>query len=144
MFEIINPWAVLVATLAAYFIGWAWYSFLFQKIWMEARGDTGENWETEGKKEMPKLLAYGFLNTLVMVFTLAVFLTVTGVSTLIQSVQVALLLAFGLAVTIKFNDLLYTGVPPHWGRRAQTLFLVDSSYLIVLYAVSAAILFWMS
>jgi hypothetical protein len=144
MFEIINPWAVLVATVVGYLIGWAWYSFLFQKIWMAARGDTGENWETEGKKEMPKLLAYGFLNTLVMVFVIGVVLAIAGVYTLAQAVQVALLLAFGFAVTIKFNDMLYTGTPPHWGRRAQTLFLVDSSYLIVLYTVSAAIIFWMS
>lgn len=77
-------------------------------------------------------------------FVIAVFLVLTGVQSLVQAIQVSLLLGFGFAVTIKFNDLLYTGNPPHWGRCAQTLFIIDSGYLIVLYAVSAAIIWWLS
>lgn len=144
MFTLIHPWAVLVAAVVAYLVGWVWYSpLLWQKPWMSARGDSGENWETEGKKEMPKIMAYGFLNTLLMVFVIDVFLIITGVSSLMQAIQVGLLLCFGLAVTIKFNDLLYTGTPPHWGKRAQLLFLIDSGYLIVLYLVASTIIWSM-
>ncbi|WP_409574424.1 DUF1761 family protein, partial [Salmonella enterica] len=51
MFALINPWAVLVAAVAAYLIGWAWYSpILWQKPWMAARNDDGSNWENGGKK----------------------------------------------------------------------------------------------
>jgi hypothetical protein len=145
MFTLINPWAVLVAAVVTYLIGWAWYSpILWQKPWMAARGDTGENWETEGKKEMPKIMAYGLVNTVLMVFVLAVFMALIGIETLAEAVQVSLLMAFGFAVTIKFSDMLYTSTPPHWGRRAQTLFIIDSGYLIVLYAVASAIIFYMS
>ena len=141
MFTLIHPWAVLVAAVVAYLIGWAWYSpLLWQKPWMAARGDMGENWEADGKKEMPKVIAYGFLNTLAMSFAIAVALVLTGAETLMQSLQVALLLCFGLVVPVKFNDLLYTAHPPHWGRRAQTLFLVETGYLVVLFAVVAAII----
>lgn len=145
MFALINPWAVLVATVAAYLIGWAWYSpILWQKPWMAARGDDGSNWNESGKKEMPKIMAYGFLNTLIMSFVIAVFLVLTGTTTLAETLQVALLLCFGFVVTVKFNDLLYTAHPPHWGKRAQILFLIDVGYQIVLFVVVAAIIWFMS
>lgn len=145
MFTLIEPWAVLVAAVAAYLIGWAWYSpLLWQKPWMEARGDTDKNWVENGKREMPKIMFYGFVNTLLISFVIAVFLALTGAETLVESLQVALLLCFGLVVTVKFNDLLYTAHPPHWGKRAQTLFLIDSGYLITLFLVVSAIIWWMS
>jgi len=145
MFTLINPWAVLVAGIAAYLVGWAWYSpILWQKPWMEARGDNGQDWAANGKKEMPKIMLYGFVNTLLMSFVIAVFLALTGVESLMQAVQVSLLLCFGFVVTVKFNDLLYTSTPPHWGKRAQLLFLIDVGYQIALFVVVAAIIWWMS
>ena len=145
MFTSIDLWAVLVATVIAYLAGWAWYSpFLWQKSWMKARGDNGTDWEQHGKKEMPKIVIYGLLNTFAEALTIAVFLAVTGVTTLTGSLQVALLLCFGFVVTIKFNDLLYTATPPHWGKRAQMLFLIDSGYQIVVFCVVASILWWMT
>jgi uncharacterized membrane protein YkgB len=144
MFTLIHPWAVLAAAIVAYLIGWAWYSpILWQKPWMYARGMTKEDMAT-GAKEMPKVMLYGFINTLLMSYVIAVFLVLTGVTTLIGSVQVALLLCFGFVVTVKFNDLLYTAHPPHWGKRAQILFLVDVGYLIALFVVVAAIIWFLS
>jgi len=141
----IHPWAVLVAAIVAYLVGWAWYSpLLWQKPWMAARGDDGSNWEMEGRKEMPKIMTYGFVNTLLMAFVIAVFLALTEAKTLLESLQVALLLCFGFVVTVKFNDLLYTPTPPHWGKRAQTTFLVDIGYQIVLFSIVAIIIWYLS
>jgi hypothetical protein len=143
MFTLINPWAVLVAAIAAYLVGWAWYSpILWQKPWMEARGKTKEDMKS-GMSEMPKVMLYGFVNTLLMSFVIAVFLVLTSPTTLMGSLQVALLLCFGFVVTVKFNDLLYTNNPPHWGKRAQLLFLIDVGYQIALFIVVAAILWYM-
>ncbi len=142
MFTLIHPWAVLIAAVVAYLVGWMWYSpILWQKPWMEARGDSGENWKTNGRKEMPKIMAYGFANTLMRSFAIVVFLTLVGVSTLMRSLQVALLLCFGFVVTVKFNDLLYTSRPPHWGKNAQIVFLVDIGYQIALFLIVAA-MYW--
>jgi hypothetical protein len=138
MLSLIHPWAIVVAAVLSYLVGWAWYSkLLWQKPWMAARGDTGENWDAEGKKEMPKLMVYGFLNTLVQCFAIAVFLTLVGVSSVVGALQVALLLCFGFVVTVKFNDLLYTSRPPHWGRNAQIMFLVDTGYQVALFVITA-------
>ncbi len=145
MFTLIHPWAVLVAAIVAYLVGWAWYSpLLWQKPWMEARGDDGKEWEEGGKKEMPKIMLYGFVNTLLTSLVIAVFLALAGTETLMQSLQVALLLCFGLVVTTEFNHLLYTAHPPHWGKRAQIGFLIDAGYQIVLFIIVATIVWFMS
>lgn len=145
MFEIINPWAVLLATIVAYLAGWAWYSpILWQKPWMEARGDAGKNWETEGKKEMPKIMAYGFVSTLATAYAVAVFLALADVYSLMNALQIGLLLCFGFVVTLKFGDLIYASIPPHWGKRAQKLFLIDVGYQIVLFSILSSVIWWLS
>ncbi len=145
MFEVINPWAVLVATVVAYFVGWAWYSpILWQKPWMEARGDNGKNWDESGKKEMPRIIAYGFVSTLATSYAVAVFLSLTEVSSLLNALQIGLLLCFGFVVTLRFGDLIYTNVPPHWGKRAQTLFLIDVGYQIALFSILSTVIWHMS
>jgi ABC-type uncharacterized transport system permease subunit len=142
MFTLINPWAVLVAAIVAYLVGWAWYSpILWAKPWLESRGKTPDDMKGN-MKGMP--IAYGFINTLLMSFVIAVFLTLVGTTTLVGSLQVALLLCFGFVVTVKFNDLLYTGTPPHWGKRAQLTFLIDSGYQITLFLIVSAIIWYMS
>ncbi len=144
MLTIINPWAVLIAAVAAYLAGWAWYSpVLWRKPWRESRGKTANN-AKEGMKETPKVIAYGFINTLAISFVISVFLVLTGVTTLLEALQVALLLCFGFVVTVKFNDLLYTNTPPHWGKRAQLGFLIDAGYQIVLFVVVATIVWFLS
>ena len=145
MFEIIDPWAVLVATIVAYLAGWAWYSpLLWQKPWMEARGDNGTNWENDGKKEMPKIMAYGFLSTLATAYALAVFISISDVVTLMDALRVGLLLCFGFVITLKFSDLIYTNVPPHYGKRAQRLFLIDVGYQILLFSILSSVIWWIS
>lgn len=137
----INPWAVLLAGIAGYLVGWAWYSrILWQKPWMAARGDNGSNWETTGKKDMPKIMAYGLVNTLLTAYVISVFLALTDAHTVLEALQVSLLLCFGFVVTLKFNDLIYTNTPPPWGRRAQMLFLIDVGYQIALFSVVAIVL----
>lgn len=145
MFDLIHPWAVLLAAIAGYLIGWAWYSqLLWQKPWMAARGDMGGGGGYTGKTEVPKIMVYGFLNTLAISFAIAVFLALTGGSTLLSALQVTLLLCFGFTVTVKFNELLYTARPPHWGRNAQLLFLIDSGYLVALFMTTGAIIWFFS
>ena len=142
MFTLINPWAVLVAAVVAYLVGWAWYSpILWAKPWLASRGEASGGGDMS---EMPKVMAYGFVNTLLMSFVIAVFLVLTGADTLMQYLQVALLVCFGFVVTVKFNDLLYTAHPPHWGKRAQLTFLIDIGYQIALFLIVSTILWYMS
>ncbi|MEK7604271.1 MAG: DUF1761 domain-containing protein [Patescibacteria group bacterium] len=140
MFTLIDPWAVLVAAVVAYVIGWAWYSpLLWGKPWNESRGNAAD----APTVMSPRILLYGFVNTLLMSFVIAVMFALVDVFSLVQSLQVALLMCFGFIVTLKFNELIYTNTPPHWGRRAQLLFLIDSGYYIAVFLAVATVLWYL-
>lgn len=66
----INIWAVLVATLSAFLIGWLWYGPLFGKAWMSESGMTEEKVR---QGNMGKIFGLAFVFELVMAFNLAMF-----------------------------------------------------------------------
>lgn len=68
----INFWAVLVATLSTFVVGWIWYGPLFGKMWMKALGISEEDLE---KDSMGKTFGLAFIFELIMAFNLAMFLT---------------------------------------------------------------------
>lgn len=71
-FSTINIWAVLVATLSTFLVGWLWYGPLFGKAWMSAVGLSEEKIQ---QGNMAKIFGFAFLFELIMAFNLAVFLT---------------------------------------------------------------------
>lgn len=71
-FSIINMWAVLVATLSTFLVGWLWYGPLFGGAWMNAVGLSEEKIQ---QGNMAKIFGFAFLFELIMAFNLAVFLT---------------------------------------------------------------------
>ncbi len=71
-FSSINIWAVLVATLSTFLVGWLWYGPLFGKAWMNAVGLSEEQIQ---QGNMAKTFGFAFLFELIMAFNLAMFLT---------------------------------------------------------------------
>ncbi|MDZ7660141.1 DUF1761 domain-containing protein [Fodinibius sp.] len=71
-FSSINIFAVLVATLSTFLVGWLWYGPLFGKAWMNAVGLTEEQIQ---QGNMVKVFGFAFIFELIMAFNLAVFLT---------------------------------------------------------------------
>lgn len=70
--SILNIWAVLVATLSTFLVGWIWYGPLFGKAWLSAAGITAD--ETQ-QGNMAKIFGLAFIFELIMAFNLAMFLT---------------------------------------------------------------------
>ncbi len=68
----INFWAVIVATLSTFVVGWLWYGPMFGKAWMSAVGISEEEVE---KGNMSKIFGLTFIFELIMAFNLAMFLT---------------------------------------------------------------------
>ncbi len=66
----INIWAVLVATLSTFLVGWVWYGPLFGKAWMSAVGLDEEQIE---KGNMGKIFGLAFVFEFIMAFNLAMF-----------------------------------------------------------------------
>ena len=70
-FSTLNIWAILVATLSTFVIGWLWYGPLFGKAWMSATGLSEEQLQ---QGNMGKIFGFAFVFELIMAFNLAVFL----------------------------------------------------------------------
>jgi hypothetical protein len=68
----LNIWAILVATLSTFLVGWLWYGPLFGKSWMTATGLTEEQLQ---QGNMAKIFGFAFIFELIMAFNLAMFLT---------------------------------------------------------------------
>ena len=129
------------ATIAGYAVGALWYSpFLFLKPWRKALGKTDVDLESN-KKEMPRIMVYGFLNTIATAFALGIILEIIGVRTLVEYLYVALFVCFSFIVTTKFNDLIYESREPHWSKEPQILFLISIGYYIALF-LAMALAFW--
>lgn len=68
----INFWAVIVATLSTFLVGWFWYGPLFGKAWMNAVGLSEDELQ---QSNMTKIFGLAFIFELIMAFNLAMFLT---------------------------------------------------------------------
>ncbi|MDO8572610.1 MAG: DUF1761 domain-containing protein [bacterium] len=148
MFEILNPVGIFVAAIVGYVIGMAWYSpILFMKPWLEGQGKTPEDFSKpqkhKTKKYMFSLMVYTFMVTTTIAFVLAVFITLTGALTLLEILQISILLAFGFIVTTKFSDMLYTVDKPFWSMQAQKLFFVNAGYYIAMFLAMGSTLYYL-
>jgi hypothetical protein len=68
----INFFAVIVAALSTFLVGWLWYGPLFGKAWMNAVGLSEEELQ---QGNMAKIFGLSFVFELIMAFNLAMFLT---------------------------------------------------------------------
>ncbi len=68
----INYWAVLVAAIAQFVIGMAWYSpMLFGKTWMKEMGLTDKDMKASKEKGMMKEMVIALISALVMAYVLS-------------------------------------------------------------------------
>lgn len=133
-------WHILAAALAGYIVGGLWYSpKLFMKPWMRGVGKTDADLLAR-KSEMPRIMVYSFFVSFATAFGLSTFLGLLGVHTILNALQVALLIAFSFVITAKFADMLYVSREPHWSRVPQQLFLVEAGYTVVSLSAMAVVL----
>jgi len=66
----INFWAVIVATLSTFVVGWLWYGPLFGKVWMSLVGLSEQQIQ---QSNMGKIFGLAFIFELIMAFNLAIF-----------------------------------------------------------------------
>ena len=115
----INIWAVLVAGVVYYILGFLWYSpILFGKAWMNSLGKTKDEMEFG-----PKELIGSIIVALVIPLIIAVFLELIGTWDLIIALLVSILV-FIVMACIMLNALLY-------GSMNIKTFLINSGYQLV-------------
>ena len=140
----LNPLALLIATVAGFFLSFVWYTPLFGKAWAKEMG-----FDPNEVKPAPALIK-SLLLTVVSVFLIALVLAnniaawtpstwgVTGAN--LPKVAQALQAAFFTWMGFFLSNLLL-GVA--WEKRSWKLFAIDAGYYLALLLVVSFITVYM-
>lgn len=127
----INVWAVLVAGLASFIIGWLWYGPLFGKLWMELHGFTPEKLREGGGLPMPFIMIVNYVATALAALSIAMF--IGAEATMSFGIFAGLMIAIFWIGTSRLNDVLYE-------RQPFKLYLINLGYNVVIYVIMGAVL----
>lgn len=126
--------AVIAAGVAAFMVGGVWYSALFGKVWMAARGMTPESMQSGNKGNVGMMFGITFVLDLVMAFFLDHVLgTYQPQPDLSLSLMIAGGLALGFVIPAMIVNYLYQQAKPN-------LFLIDGGHWLVVFLVMGAVL----
>ena len=130
----INFFAVLVATIAAYIVGALWYGPLFGKPWRKLM-NVPEGAPMTG---MMQAMGGGFIATLIMIAILDQMLAYTGALALGAKVSIAFAgwIWLGFIATTMVNSVFYEKRP--W----QLYFINVSHYLVALVLATYVLAKW--
>jgi hypothetical protein len=129
----VNWLAIIVAAVVAFAIGALWYSpTLFGRQWMAAHGHTPEKLAAM-RSSMAKTYAFSFITYLIMAMVIALLMGLTGGTTMIQGIVLAVLAWLGFGFTIGLNTNLYSDKP-------AAAFMIDAGYQLVHVIVMGAII----
>ncbi|MES2441906.1 MAG: DUF1761 domain-containing protein [Pseudomonadota bacterium] len=127
--------AVLVAGVAGFMVGGVWYSALFGKAWMAARGVTQESMKGGNVK---LLFGITFMLDVVMAFFLD---HVLGTYTPKPDLSLTLMIAGGLALGFVIPAM---GVNYLYQQASRNLFLIDAGHWLFAFLAMGAVLALMS
>ncbi len=123
----LNLVAILVAAIAAFFIGFMWHGPVFGKMWMKLMKISKADM-AKGQKEMAGKMHYymitAFIQQLVTATALSIICIVCGVSDATGAIVLAILLWLGLIATTLLNGVL-------WEKRSIPLYLFNIAYHLV-------------
>jgi hypothetical protein len=125
----LNIWAVLVAAISTFVVGWLWYGPLFGKQWMSLVGLTEEKIR-EGN--MVKIFGLAFIFELVMAYNLAMFLNDSSIDWKMGALY-GFLTGFGWI-------FLAIGVQGLFERRSWKYIIINGGYWAVSFTVMGIIL----
>ena len=115
----LNWWPILVATIAAFALGWLWYGPLFGQKWLEALGKTQDE-----LKPSPKPFIISFFAALLTCIVLAVLMNGLGMTSLSGGLVIGAITGIGFIATSMASDSAFCG----WSMQ---LFLIQSGYRVV-------------
>jgi hypothetical protein len=130
----ISLWPILVASVAAFAIGAAWYSPLFfGKEWMRLKGISEKDITDESKKGMWKLYLAQLISTIAMFLVLGFFVSATGSTGAANGAFLAFLAWVGFSLTTAVGDML-------WNKTPVKLVLITEVGALITWALGGAII----
>ena len=125
----LNIWAVLVATLSTFLVGWLWYGPLFGKAWLSAAGLSEEKVQ-EGN--MAKIFGLAFIFELIMAYCLGMFLNDPSIG-ISEGTFYGFLTGFGwIFFALAVNSL--------FEQRSWKYIFINGGYWIVTFTIMGLIL----
>ncbi|CAN5413367.1 DUF1761 domain-containing protein [soil metagenome] len=125
--------AVLAAGVAGFLVGGIWYSALFGKVWMAARGVTAES--MQGAKANVGLL---FAMTFVLDVVMAFFIDhVLGTYTPKPDFSLTLMIAGGLALGFVIPAMIVNYL---YQQASRNLMLIDAGHWLFAFLAMGAVL----
>jgi hypothetical protein len=107
----VNYLAVLVAAVAAFVLGWLWYSpVLFYKPWMRLRGLDPEAAMKNAKMPGGKLVIE-FARCFVLAFVIARLMGLLGVTSWLIAIHAGFMLWIGFPLILLTGSVLWDNVP---------------------------------
>src|SRR5882762_5675897 len=125
----INPWGVLVASVATMVIGFLWYSpLLFARPWMVLMGyDPDDKAKlAEMQKGAGKLYGISFVASLVAAFVLSKIIFGLAINSPLYGLKVGFAVWLGFVATVQLTDSLFS-------KKPAKLFLINTGYQLVCY-----------
>ena len=121
---------VLIAAVAKFLIGFAWYSpILFVKPWLELTGLTNEKVQAG----LMRALIAESVGNLIMAYVLARFIAHYGSNDLIGGAFIGFMAWLGFVATVMANQIFYEQKP-------QQLIFINAGYMLVSLIVMGAII----
>jgi hypothetical protein len=128
-----NPWAAIVAGLAAFFIGGIWYSGLFGKAWVKAQGFTDEQVAQMKAKMKPPIFFGGMIFAyIVLGFALEIIIWRMNIQATVGGMKVGAV-AFLIVASVTLTHHLAS-------NKVWAAYLIDASCELVYLLVMGAIL----
>lgn len=139
-----NVWAIVVAGVVSFVLGWLWYGPLFGKYWLGLSGVTPEQIaeaQAKGQKGMAKKYILTILGAVIMAGALSRGITYAfgflQTSGLWAGAQIAFCSWLGFIAPATLSLVL-------WGKRDWRLWALDNGYYLVsLIIMSFIIVGWM-
>lgn len=124
--------AVLLSTLVFYLIGFAWYGFIFEDIWLAASGMTSEQIDAMAQAQGAMMFVWGILITLAQALGLLWVINLAGARRLPSCLKIAFWLFVMIAAPILAYSCLYGGY-------SLTGILVDYGHILLGYLAMSAV-----
>ncbi len=133
----INPIAIALCAVAAFIVGFVWYSFLFKAQWIAGHAFTQEQLDHMGSTAPIIPMALSFIGYLITATALSLILAYCRVTDLKSALLITAIIWVGFPGMMMLTSMLYAG-------GSLSVFLVDGGYQLVYSLLMATIINRMS
>ncbi|MBX4210478.1 DUF1761 domain-containing protein [Candidatus Parcubacteria bacterium] len=136
-FVTINWWAVLLAAVAHFILGFLWYGPVFGKTWMRL-SNIDPAMTDQMKAGAKKAYVISFIGALVMAYVISLIVNNLLVLTLDNAVKLGAMLWLGFIATSNLSNFLFSKDKKPW-----SLYFLTGGYDLLGTVLMTVIIYWL-